>query len=90
MVAVTIRLLEQDVYDALKLQTAAIGRGWRASLPALVEGDQRPDLTLPSDDQDDSERSALPQSVVTFRAYRNGAVERLERESANLGPTSAA
>ena len=89
MIAVTIRLLEQDVFDALELQTAAVGRGWQAVLPTLDGDDQRPALTLPSDAKATGIESARPQ-VVTFRAYRNGDVEQLGHESPVLWPPSAA
>lgn len=91
MVAVTNRLLEQDVFEALELQTAAVGRGWRAALPTFEEasGLQRPALLLPSDSSVVDEPPL--RRTITFRAYRNGDVERLlERESPILGPGSAA
>lgn len=77
MISVTVRLLEQDVSDALALQAVAVGQGWRVTLPDVKEDLDTP-LALPSSSDSDS---TTPPPKITFKAYRSGVVDRLEQDS---------
>lgn len=82
MISVTIRLLQGDVFDALALQSVAVGRGWRASLPDVPADEEEQPLALPPDSTADAE--PRPPRRITFKAYRSGAVERLEHEASTV------